>query len=88
MLPALFVVALGANPTEALVISQVVLSLVLPVPMIALLLLVADPRVMGRFAISARTRLAAIAAAIVVLGLNLVLLLQMAGIAIPLLPPA
>ena len=34
MLPAFVVVALGANPTRALVISQVVLSFALPLPMI------------------------------------------------------
>ncbi|MFX4918083.1 Nramp family divalent metal transporter, partial [Acinetobacter baumannii] len=36
MLPAFVVVALGANPTRALVISQVVLSFALPLPMISL----------------------------------------------------
>ena len=36
MVPALVVVALGVNATRALVISQVVLSFALPVPMIAL----------------------------------------------------
>ena len=39
MVPAVIVVAIGANSTQALVLSQVVLSLVLPVPMIALLVL-------------------------------------------------
>src|SRR6266571_5312437 len=38
MVPAFVVVALGANATNALVISQVVLSLALPLPMIALLM--------------------------------------------------
>ena len=39
MVPAVIVVAIGVNSTQALVLSQVVLSLVLPVPMIALLVL-------------------------------------------------
>jgi manganese transport protein len=34
MLPAFVVVGLGANATNALVISQVVLSIALPLPMI------------------------------------------------------
>ncbi len=36
MIPAFVVVALGVNATNALVISQVVLSIALPLPMIAL----------------------------------------------------
>jgi manganese transport protein len=83
MIPALVVVAMGVGATEALVVSQVVLSLVLPVPMIALLKLAGNPEVMGRFAIRRRTRIVAVAAATLVLALNLVLLLQVAGIPIP-----
>ena len=37
MLPAFVVVALGVNVTNALVVSQIVLSVALPLPMIALL---------------------------------------------------
>ncbi|MBS0561065.1 MAG: Nramp family divalent metal transporter [Proteobacteria bacterium] len=85
MLPALAVVAAGVAPTDALVISQVVLSLVLPVPMIALVVLAGRADVMGRFANRRRVQAAAIAATAVVLGLNIVLLLQTAGVPIPLL---
>jgi manganese transport protein len=76
MLPALVVVALGTRPTEALVWSQVILSLVLPVPMVALLILVRRPQVMGAFAIGRGVQLVTAAAATVVLGLNVILLLQ------------
>jgi len=79
MLPAVVVVALGVNATQALVLSQVVLSLVLPVPMIALLVLVGRPDVMGSFVVRGLARLLAIAAAMLVLALNLILLLQTAG---------
>jgi len=85
MIPALVVVAMGVGATEALVVSQVVLSLVLPVPMIALLKLTGDSRVMGRFATRPLTRIAATVAATLVLALNLVLLLQVAGIPVPFL---
>ena len=85
MIPALVVVAIGVGTTEALVISQVVLSLVLPVPMIALLKLTGNPEVMGRFATRRLTRVAAIAAATLVLALNLVLLLQVSGVTVPFL---
>ncbi|HXW26668.1 MAG TPA: Nramp family divalent metal transporter [Xanthobacteraceae bacterium] len=82
MIPAFVVVALGVNATQALVLSQVVLSLVLPVPMIALLILTARRDVMGPFANSRLTNAAAILAAVVVLALNALLLLQAAGVAL------
>jgi manganese transport protein len=81
MLPAAVVVWVGVQPTDALVLSQVVLSLVLPVPMIALLVLVRRRDVMARFAISGATQLLAGAASLVVLGLNVILLLQSFGFA-------
>jgi manganese transport protein len=85
MAPAFVVVALGVNPTQALVLSQVVLSLVLPAPMIALLIFTARRDVMGSFANSRLTNAAAVAAAFVVLTLNVVLLLLTAGVPLPLL---
>jgi manganese transport protein len=83
MLPAFVVVALGVNPTQALVLSQVVLSLVLPAPMIALLIFTARRDVMGPFANSRLTNAAAVAAALVVLTLNFVLLALAAGLPLP-----
>jgi manganese transport protein len=79
MIPAVIVVAMGANATDALVISQVVLSLVLPVPMLALLILVRRPQVMAGFAIGRRMQALAVAATGVVLALNGILLLQSFG---------
>jgi manganese transport protein len=83
MIPATIVVAIGINPTEALVWSQVVLSLVLPMPMIALLVLSGRRDVMGDFANRRLIQVSTTAAATVVLALNLVLLLQTAGIPVP-----
>jgi manganese transport protein len=80
MVPAIIVVAMGVDSTQALVLSQVVLSLVLPVPMIALLVLSGRRDVMGSFVSRRVTRVAAVVAATVVLALNVVLLLQTAGI--------
>ena len=80
MVPAIVVVAMGVDSTQALVLSQVVLSLVLPVPMIALLVLSGRRDVMGSFVTRRVTRVAEIVAAAVVLALNMVLLLQTAGI--------
>jgi manganese transport protein len=79
MLPAFVVVAIGVDPTQALVWSQVVLSLALPVPMIALLILAFRRDVMGAFSPGPVTRIAAAIGTVVVLGLNMVLLAQAAG---------
>ncbi len=83
MIPAFVVAALGFDATQSLVLSQVVLSLVLPVPMIALLILTARRDVMGEFANSRLTNVAAITAATVVLFLNAILLLQATGVPLP-----
>jgi manganese transport protein len=76
MVPAVVVVAMGVDATNALVISQVVLSLVLPVPMIALFVLIRRPDVMAGFAIGRGTQVLAAAATVGVLALNVILLLQ------------
>ena len=86
MAPAFVVVAAGVDATRALVLSQVVLSLALPVPMLALLWFTSRAKVMGEFVNGRTMTMAAFAGAIVVLALNTVLLLQTAGIAIPGLP--
>ncbi|MDE2201043.1 MAG: Nramp family divalent metal transporter, partial [Rhodospirillales bacterium] len=83
MLPAFAVVALGWNATQSLMISQVVLSLALPVPMLALLWFTGRRAVMGAFVNSRLTQAVAVAAALVVMALNAVLLAQLAGVAIP-----
>jgi manganese transport protein len=76
MLPAFVVVALGANATSALVISQVVLSLALPLPMISLIIFTSRRDIMGRFTNSMLTRVAAVVATAGVLVLNIVLIVQ------------
>ena len=78
--PALIIVWLGVNPTQALVMSQVVLSIVLPVPMISLLLLTNRRDVMGDFVNKRRTIILAVIAAALVLSLNFILLAQAAGV--------
>ena len=83
MVPAFVVVGLGVNATSALVVSQVVLSVVLPVPMIALVIFTSDAEVMGRFVNSRVTLVTAVVATAVVLLLNMVLIAQAFGLAIP-----
>jgi manganese transport protein len=86
MVPAFIVVALGINATYALVISQVVLSLALPLPMVALLIFTHRRDIMGRFANSLLTHVAALIGTILVLSLNAFLILQTVGVPIPGLP--
>jgi manganese transport protein len=76
MLPAFMIVALGINATKALVISQVVLSIALPLPMISLLIFTRRADIMGAFANRKTTHLAALTGTAVVLLLNLFLVVQ------------
>jgi len=80
MVPAFVVVALGIDATRALILSQVALSLVLPVPMVALLVLTQRRDIMGPSASGFLTMAAATAAATVVLALNVLLVLQTLGV--------
>jgi len=86
MLPAFVVVALGANATNTLVISQVVLSIALPLPMISLLMFTRRDDIMGQFANGRLTHIAALIGTAVVLLLNIFLIIQTIGIPIPGLP--
>jgi len=83
MIPAFIVVALGVNATGALVISQVVLSIALPLPMIALLMFTRRADIMGQFVNGRLTNITAIVATAVVLLLNAILILQTLGVPIP-----
>jgi manganese transport protein len=83
MVPSFVVVGLGVNATEALVMSQVVLSLALPVPMIALVWLTSRTDVMGSHRNRAVTVGLAVAGAAAVLALNVVLLVQTFGVTVP-----
>lgn len=80
MLPAFVVVAMGVNATDALVLSQVVLSLALPIPMLALLHFTSRRDIMGEFVNGRITILVAGIGAVVVLALNFTLLAEVAGL--------
>jgi len=86
MIPAFIVVGLGVNATQALVVSQVILSIALPVPMIALVMFTTRTDIMGEFANRRLTTVAAVAGTAVVLTLNVVLILATFGAPIPGLP--
>lgn len=85
MVPAFVVVAAGVNATEALVLSQVILSIALPVPMIALVLFSGRRDVMGAHVAGPAIRTLAGLGATVVLALNAVLLASALGLPVPFL---
>jgi manganese transport protein len=76
MVPA-FVVAHYFDTTTAMVLSQVVLSFVLPLPLIALVVVSSRRRVMGNFVTTRKTAVVAIAATILIVLLNGVLIRSM-----------
>ncbi len=84
MMPSFAVIIAGMEITHALVLSQVVLSLVLPIPMVALVRLTANRYVMGEFANTRLTNAVAVTATVFVSALNAVLLLGIVGVCIPL----
>jgi manganese transport protein len=76
LLPALLLLGMGADPTHALVVSQVVLSLGVPFALVPLVAFTASARVMGVHRNRRSTTVAAGAAAALIIGLNVVLVLQ------------
>ena len=74
MIPALIAIALGLDPTRTLVISQVVLSFTLPIPVITLIMFTRNRTIMGSLVNRRLTTILAIVCAVVILSLNIVLL--------------
>ena len=75
MVPA-FIVALSCNTMSAMIASQVVLSFVLPLPLIALVVLSQRRSVMGNFVAGRATVIAALVATLLIVALNFVLIYQ------------
>jgi manganese transport protein len=74
MTPALIVLAIGVEPTQTLVISQVVLSFGIPFALVPLILLTSRRSVMGQFVNKRHTTALAALVAGVIIGLNLFLI--------------
>jgi manganese transport protein len=74
MAPAIVVLAVGANPTTALVASQVVLSFGLSFALVPLVWFSARRDLLGSWALSRRLTVVAVAATAVVIALNLALI--------------
>ena len=76
MVPALVVIAIGVNPSRALVISQVVLSFGIPFALIPLLLACRDRKLMGSLVNRPVTTAVATVVATVIISLSVFLLEQ------------
>jgi manganese transport protein len=74
MVPALVVLAIGVNPTDALILSQVVLSFGIPLALIPLVMLTMRPDVMGAHVNRRVTTLAGVSLAALITALNLFLI--------------
>jgi manganese transport protein len=79
MLPALAILAVGVNPTSALVLSQVVLSFGIPFALVPLVVLTSRRDVMGAHVNRRLTIIAGGACVAVIVALNLLLLWQQFG---------
>ena len=76
MTPALVVLALGAEPTHTLVVSQVVLSFGIPFALVPMIFLTSRRDVMGTLTNGRVTTVVATIVAGLIIGLNLFLLHQ------------
>lgn len=74
MMPALIIIALGVNPMNVLVLSQVALSFILPVPIIQMLMIAKRKDLMGSFANKTWVQVLGCVIAFAVISLNIVLL--------------
>jgi manganese transport protein len=83
MIPSFVVVAWGVDATRALVLSQVALSLALPVPMLALLWFTCRRDIMGVYRNRPIITGLALVASAVVLSLNIFILLPLLGVNLP-----
>ncbi len=83
MVPAVVAIYLGLDPTRTLVLSQVILSFTLPIPIITLILFTRNPEIMGKMVNHRWTTALAWACAALILLLNVVLLYQTLGGTLP-----
>ena len=75
--PTTIAILVGLNPLSLLVCSQVILSLLMPLPMIPLVYYTSRRKFMGEFVNRRMTTIAAIAASLTILSLNVFLLLTL-----------
>ena len=76
MVPALVIIAVGVNPSKALILSQVVLSFGIPFALIPLVLFCRNRSLMGSLVNRSTTTAAAVVVTVVIVALNAFLLEQ------------
>jgi manganese transport protein len=86
MIPTVVIVYIGLNPTQSLFWSQVILSMVLPIPIIALVYFTRRRDIMGTLVNRVTTTWITSIVAAVILALNILLLYESAHGLIPVLP--
>jgi len=79
---ALIVIFFISNPFQGLIISQMLLSIQLPITVLAQVYLTSSKKVMGKYANSKKSSVLIIIMAIIVIGLNFALLLNVLGVSI------
>lgn len=83
MIPSFLVVAMGFDASKCLILSQVVLSFALPVPMITLMIVIRRSDIMGPYRPGWFVYMIAGFGTALILGLNILLVLQSIGVPIP-----
>jgi len=76
MIPALIIIAIGVNPSKALILSQVVLSFGIPFALIPLVMFCRNRSLMGTLVNRRSTTVAAVIVTIIIVSLNAFLLEQ------------
>lgn len=76
VIPPILFIAIGVNPTAALVISQIILSFGIPFALIPLIVFTSSKRIMGDLANRRFTNILAVGIAMIIISLNVFLLVQ------------
>ena len=75
IVPTSIAISLGYDPLLLLVVSQVILSFLIPLPMIPLIMFTRDKKIMKEFANRHITTILAIMCAVTIIGLNAYLII-------------
>ncbi len=79
MVPALVIIGMGVNTLDALIVSQVILSMQLPFTIIPLIWFTANKKLMGSYVNNPLTTAVAVLVGLLVISLNVLLLYQAFG---------
>jgi manganese transport protein len=75
IIPTSIAISLGYDPLLLLVVSQVILSFLIPLPMIPLIIYTRSKKVMGEFVNRSITNVLALISAVIIIGLNVYLII-------------